>query len=199
MQLGISIMLAFSVFKLRLSDDVPVQSDSIPLINIYFTGCMSFSLSAMIWFSIMNILKENKVVPKWLRILTEKWVCYILCTKAVAIQKHSCSFSKKVLALEKLLAKGADNKYTNEEEVDDKGGFEPDKMLQAKPAYLLKINNSPGDEIFVTNYSPVRVLSEKSPSKFHVSTLNRTLYLPWDNLFAYLCDSRHCDHGNLSY
>ena len=72
-------------------------------------------------------------------------------------------------------------------------------MLQAKPAYLLKINNSPGDEIFVTNYSPVRVLSEKSPSKFHVSTLNRTLYLPWDNLFAYLCDSRHCDHGNLSY
>jgi hypothetical protein len=54
MQIGISIMLAFSVFKLRLSDDVPVQSDSIPLINIYFTTCMAFSLSAMFWFSIVN-------------------------------------------------------------------------------------------------------------------------------------------------
>jgi nicotinic acetylcholine receptor, invertebrate len=56
MQIGISIMLAFSVFKLRLSDDVPVQSDSVPLINIYFTVCMSFSLAAMIWFSLRNYL-----------------------------------------------------------------------------------------------------------------------------------------------
>ena len=34
MQIGISIMLSFSVFKLRLRDDVPVQSDSVPLINV---------------------------------------------------------------------------------------------------------------------------------------------------------------------
>ena len=60
MQIGISIMLSFSVFKLRLSDDVPVQSDYIPLINVYFTLCMSISLFAMIWFSIIQILKERK-------------------------------------------------------------------------------------------------------------------------------------------
>ncbi len=36
MQIGISIMLSFSVFKLKLSDDVPEQSDNIPLINVSF-------------------------------------------------------------------------------------------------------------------------------------------------------------------
>ncbi len=29
-----SIMLAFAVYKLRLSDDVPVQADITPLINV---------------------------------------------------------------------------------------------------------------------------------------------------------------------
>lgn len=81
MQLGISIMLAFSVFKLRLSDDVPVQSDSIPLINIYFTCCMWFSLSAMIWFSLMNLFKEKQQVPNYLRHFVIKYVCFIMCTR----------------------------------------------------------------------------------------------------------------------
>jgi nicotinic acetylcholine receptor epsilon len=43
MQLGISIMLSFSVFKLRLSDDVPVQSDIIPLINVSLTQLFKIS------------------------------------------------------------------------------------------------------------------------------------------------------------
>lgn len=78
MQIGISIVLSFSVFKLRLSDDVPVQSDSIPLINVYFTLCMSFALSAMIWFSLRNILVENKHIPNWIRYLIFNYIWYIL-------------------------------------------------------------------------------------------------------------------------
>jgi hypothetical protein len=78
MQIGISIVLSFSVFKLRLSDDVPVQSDTIPLINVYFTLCMSFALSAMIWFSLRNILVENKHVPNWIRYIIFNYIWYIL-------------------------------------------------------------------------------------------------------------------------
>jgi len=79
MQIGISIMLAFSVFKLRLSDDVPVQADSVPLINIYFTLCMSFSLTAMVWFSIMNLLRERKKVPNFCRCIVQNNFCIVLC------------------------------------------------------------------------------------------------------------------------
>ena len=74
MQIGISIMLAFSVFKLRLSDDVPVQSDSVPLINIYFTLCMMTALCAMLWFSFMNILRENKKIPGPLKCFVLKFL-----------------------------------------------------------------------------------------------------------------------------
>ncbi len=79
----------------RLSDDVPVQSDSIPLINIYFTVCMGFSLSAMIWFSIMNMLKENKKVPKFCKWLVLNVICYMMCMKNFKIKKNHSSLTEK--------------------------------------------------------------------------------------------------------
>ncbi|CAF1668796.1 unnamed protein product, partial [Rotaria magnacalcarata] len=67
MQIGISIMLAYSVFSLRLSEDVPSQSDSVHLISLYLTICMLISLSAMTWFAVANKLREKKRLPYWLR------------------------------------------------------------------------------------------------------------------------------------
>ena len=82
MQIGISILLSFAVFKLRLSDDVPVQSDSIPLINVYFTLCISFSLASMVWFSFLDYMKERKKpLAKWLRVFVLKYLCSIMCIK----------------------------------------------------------------------------------------------------------------------
>lgn len=70
-------MLSFSVFKLRLSDDVPVQADIIPLINIYFTLCMSFSLSAMIWFSLRNILERKEYLPRCVRYIVFNYLMFL--------------------------------------------------------------------------------------------------------------------------
>ncbi|RNA21549.1 neuronal acetylcholine receptor subunit alpha-10-like [Brachionus plicatilis] len=103
MQIGISIMLSFSVFKLRLSDDVPVQSDSIPLINIYFTLCMTFSLTAMVWFSIVNLLKERKKVPDFCKMLVLKYLCYVMCIKLD--EKKSQSLDQEKLSMQ--IKKGA--------------------------------------------------------------------------------------------
>ena len=115
MQIGISIMLSFSVFKLRLSDDVPVQSDSIPLINIYFTLCMTFSLTAMVWFSIVNLLKEHKKVPNCCKILVLRYICYIMCIK---VDKNIHQFSnkkKKIVSSEKreiLISENSKRKFS---------------------------------------------------------------------------------------
>ncbi|CAF3211444.1 unnamed protein product [Rotaria sp. Silwood2] len=93
MQIGISIMLAYSVFSLRLSEDVPSQSDSVHLISFYLTICMFFSLSAMTWFAIANKLREKKRLPYWLRWLALDYMCWIVCAtnmhrKAVRTAKH---------------------------------------------------------------------------------------------------------------
>lgn len=97
MQIGISILLSFSVFKLRLSDDVPVQSDSIPLINIYFTMCMSFSLSAMVWFSIINNLKDKKPLPHYIRCIILNYICTLMCVKLETKNNNSEANDTKVI------------------------------------------------------------------------------------------------------
>jgi hypothetical protein len=81
MQIGVSITLAFSVYKLRLSDDVPVQSDIVPLINIYFILCMFFSLSAMLWFSVKNIMMDNKKCPAKLKFFVENILLHLMFLK----------------------------------------------------------------------------------------------------------------------
>ncbi len=88
-------------FLLRLSDDVPVQSDSIPLINIYFTLCMSFSLSAMIWFSLMNIYKEEKKIPRLVRIVVLKYLCCIMCAKTFNKVSTPCCANDKTSTSQK--------------------------------------------------------------------------------------------------
>lgn len=101
MQIGISIMLSFSVFKLRLSDDVPVQSDSIPLINIYFTLCMTFSLTAMVWFSLVNLMKERKKVPNFCKILVLKYICYVMCINLEEKNNSKLNLEKRNLSNKK--------------------------------------------------------------------------------------------------
>jgi len=91
MQIGISIMLAYSVFSLRLSEDVPSQSDSVHLISLYLTVCMFFSLSAMTWFAVVNKLRETKRLPYWLRWLALDYLSWIVLATSMrrkAIHLH---------------------------------------------------------------------------------------------------------------
>ncbi|CAF0757373.1 unnamed protein product [Adineta ricciae] len=98
MQIGISIMLAYSVFSLRLSEDVPSQSDSVHLISLYLTICMLFSLSAMTWFAVVNKLREKKRLPYWMRWLALDYISVIVCAqnmhrKAVRVAHQSSKTS----------------------------------------------------------------------------------------------------------
>jgi hypothetical protein len=88
-------MLAYSVFSLRLSEDVPSQSDSVHLISLYLTVCMFFSLSAMTWFAIANKLREKKRLPYWLRWLALDYMCWIVC--ATSMHRKAVNAAKQQL------------------------------------------------------------------------------------------------------
>ena len=98
MQIGISIMLAYSVFSLRLSEDVPSQSDSVHLISLYLTVCMFFSLSAMTWFAIANKLREKKRLPYWLRWLALDYISWIVFATNMQ-RKASRNLKQKQLSI----------------------------------------------------------------------------------------------------
>jgi hypothetical protein len=87
-------MLAYSVFSLRLSEDVPSQSDSVHLISLYLTVCMFFSLSAMTWFAIANKLREKKRLPHWLRWFALNYLSYIVCASSMQRKAKSMIKSK---------------------------------------------------------------------------------------------------------
>lgn len=94
-------MLAYSVFSLRLSEDVPSQSDSVHLISLYLTVCMFFSLSAMTWFAIVNKLREKKRLPYCLRWLALNYFSWVVCAssmhqKAVRLKKQETNKSSPV-------------------------------------------------------------------------------------------------------
>jgi hypothetical protein len=134
MQIGISIMLAFSVFKLRLSDDVPVQSDNIPLINIYFTMCMTFSLSAMIWFSIINRCREKNRVPTYVRFIVVNYICFLMCDF-----KHA---NKSKPNIDKTSTVKLKNKKNKKKQTNKSISFEDSNKETLLPKLLQKTTNS---------------------------------------------------------
>ena len=69
-QIGLSItsILTFSVYMLRISSDIPVQSEYLPIIGYYFIFVITFIFIDFIWFIILNYLADIEQLPKYLNI-----------------------------------------------------------------------------------------------------------------------------------
>uniref|UniRef100_A0AC34F2X1 Uncharacterized protein n=1 Tax=Panagrolaimus sp. ES5 TaxID=591445 RepID=A0AC34F2X1_9BILA len=69
--LGITVLLAFSVFVLAIAEKMPETSDSVPLIEIYLTVVMGMSsISVVMTVVVLNFHHRgpfNRPVPRWLR------------------------------------------------------------------------------------------------------------------------------------
>lgn len=59
--------LTFSVYALRVSGDIPVQSDYLPLISVYFIMSSLYTLVSLIWFIVANLLITKKHVPPFFK------------------------------------------------------------------------------------------------------------------------------------
>ncbi|KAF5399440.1 Neurotransmitter-gated ion-channel transmembrane region [Paragonimus heterotremus] len=70
--LGITVLLAFSVFMLLIAEKMPATSEFVPLIGIYLTVTMAMtSLSIILTVGVLHIHHRNAnhaPVPEWLRI-----------------------------------------------------------------------------------------------------------------------------------
>lgn len=63
--------LTFSVYSLRVSGDIPIQSEYVPLITLYFLFSTVFTLVAFLWFLLANHFKERSTMPNVLLNLTD--------------------------------------------------------------------------------------------------------------------------------
>lgn len=58
---------------------------------------MSFSLSAMIWFSIVNLLKDKKPLSYCIRCLILKYICNIMFIKQSSLIPKSSDNDPKIV------------------------------------------------------------------------------------------------------
>jgi hypothetical protein len=60
---GITSWLTFAVNSVRISNDIPVQSEYLPLITLYMLMSMIYTLFAFVWFIIADHLSKTKKIP----------------------------------------------------------------------------------------------------------------------------------------
>ncbi len=51
--------LTFSVTSLRVSGDIPIQSEYLPLITLYFLLSIVYTFLGLIWYFFKGILKKS--------------------------------------------------------------------------------------------------------------------------------------------
>ena len=66
---GVGLIMAFSVYSLRISNDLPVQSDYIPRITYFFTLSIIINVLVLTWFVQLNIFKAKEYLPRIYEIL----------------------------------------------------------------------------------------------------------------------------------
>ncbi|ELU10286.1 hypothetical protein CAPTEDRAFT_201263 [Capitella teleta] len=83
--LGLTVLLAFSVFMLLIAENMPATSEFVPLIGLYLTVIMAMT-SASVVFSVFVLHIHHKGgrgnrAPLWLRRFTLKYLATYLCTQ----------------------------------------------------------------------------------------------------------------------
>jgi len=70
---AITTFLNMATISLRLSSEIPVQSEVFPLISLYFMLSIFYTFLSLIWFSICEQFKTRKYVPACFKSLARRF------------------------------------------------------------------------------------------------------------------------------
>ena len=88
--------MAYSMYAVKLSNDIPVQSDCISIMGLFLLLSSVFNLIVMLWFIVLNYFKSKDYLPKLLSILgdfLQKIVCSCFHKKSIQILVVSSQIS----------------------------------------------------------------------------------------------------------
>ncbi|CAC5389710.1 unnamed protein product [Mytilus coruscus] len=100
--LGVTVLLAFSVFQLMIAESVPSTSDATPMLEIYllfFMAESTFSVAVSVLVLNLHLRTEYKPPPDWLRKLVLHWMAKMLFmnvseTNKVVPENKDSAYSK---------------------------------------------------------------------------------------------------------
>jgi hypothetical protein len=65
--LSMSIFLTYGIYSIRVSSDLPVQSDYLPTISIYYISSILFTVISVFWFYYFNLMQTSNSIPKFFK------------------------------------------------------------------------------------------------------------------------------------
>ncbi|XP_076347952.1 neuronal acetylcholine receptor subunit alpha-10-like [Tachypleus tridentatus] len=99
--LGITVLLAFSVFMLAIAEQMPETSESIPLLGIYLTAVMVItSISVVMTVAVLNFHyrgPNRKEVPSWTRRMVLQRFAACSCFTCLPTKRATSSHQDSVL------------------------------------------------------------------------------------------------------
>jgi hypothetical protein len=66
-----------AIISVRVSADIPIQSEYLPLISLYFFLGLFFTFISFNWFVAINSFRTNKSVPSILKNISKKIICLL--------------------------------------------------------------------------------------------------------------------------
>lgn len=70
--IAITTFLNLAIISVRVSGDIPVQSDYLPLISLFFFLSILYTFISFIWFVIAENLKIKKYMPVFIQIIANQ-------------------------------------------------------------------------------------------------------------------------------
>ena len=67
-----TVFLTFGVYALKINGDMPVQSQYIPIVSVYFIVAALYTLFSLIWFILANYFATKSYIPKPLALVADK-------------------------------------------------------------------------------------------------------------------------------
>lgn len=92
--------LNMGIISVRVAGDIPVQSDYLPLITLYFFLSLIYTFISFLWFAIVSFLKDRKYLPSWLNLLLNSIKNKINAFRSESReQKNDACFDKNISIL----------------------------------------------------------------------------------------------------
>ena len=94
--ISLTIFLSYAVYALRVSTDLPVQSEFIPFITVYYIASIFLTFLSMIWFCFLNRMQTKNHIPLLLRKLAILVLNIPIFKKPFKIKNSKISEIKKM-------------------------------------------------------------------------------------------------------
>ncbi|CAH8624220.1 unnamed protein product [Heterobilharzia americana] len=140
--LGITVLLAFSVFMLLIAENMPATSEFVPLIGVYLTVTMTMtSLSIILTVLVLHLHhtgSNRHALPKYIRVLFFDHIARIFCLDVVQRYQMNRRNTSKRANQSRYISLQTINKNTTDNDENRKGVVEMN--LKNSNEQLLSIN-----------------------------------------------------------